>query len=38
LALQAGYRYLYFDYRKSSGFFVDNTTSGVFFGVTITLK
>jgi hypothetical protein len=38
LALQAGYRYLYFDYRKFSGFFVDNTTSGVFFGVTITLK
>jgi hypothetical protein len=38
LALQAGYRYLYFDYRRASGFFVDNTTSGVFFGVTITLK
>jgi hypothetical protein len=38
LVLQAGYRYLYFDYRKSSGFFVDNTTDGAFFGVTITLK
>jgi hypothetical protein len=38
LALQAGYRYLYFDYRKSSGYFLDNTTSGVFFGVTLTLK
>jgi len=38
LVLQAGYRYLYFDYRKSSGFFVDNTTDGAFFGVTINLK
>jgi hypothetical protein len=38
LALQAGYRYLYCDNRKATGYFVDNTTSGVFFGVTITLK
>jgi hypothetical protein len=38
LALQAGYRYLYFDYRRSSGAFLDNTTSGVVFGVSITLK
>lgn len=38
LVLQAGYRYIYFDYRRSSGFFVDNTTDGAFFGVTITLK
>jgi len=38
LVLQAGYRYIYFDYRRSSGFFVENTTDGAFFGVTITLK
>jgi hypothetical protein len=38
LALQAGYRYLYFECRKSSGYFLDNTTFGVFFGVTIALK
>jgi hypothetical protein len=38
LALQAGYRYLYFDYRRASGAFLDNTTSGVVFGVSITLK
>ena len=38
LALQVGYRYLYFDYRKSSGVFFDNATSGVLGGVTITLK
>jgi hypothetical protein len=38
LALQAGYRYMYFDYRRSSGAYLDNTTSGVVFGVTLTLK
>jgi len=38
LALQAGYRYMYFDYRLGSGAYLDNTTSGVVFGVTITLK
>jgi hypothetical protein len=38
LALQAGYRYLYFDYRRASGAYLDNATSGVVFGVSITLK
>ncbi len=38
LALQAGYRYLYFDYRRASGVYLDNTTNGVIFGVSITLK
>jgi hypothetical protein len=38
LALQAGYRYLYFDYRRASGAYLDNTTAGVVFGVSITLK
>jgi len=38
LALEAGYRYLYFDYRRASGAFLDNTTSGVVFGVTLTLN
>jgi hypothetical protein len=38
LALQVGYRYLYFDYRKVSGVYFDTATSGVFFGVTIDLK
>ena len=38
LALQAGYRYLYFDYRRSTGSFVDTATSGVIFGVSIALK
>ncbi|MGA7915640.1 MAG: hypothetical protein WCA00_10425 [Candidatus Acidiferrales bacterium] len=37
-ALQAGYRYLYFDYRRSSGISLDTATSGVLFGVSITLK
>jgi hypothetical protein len=38
LALQVGYRYLYFDYRRVSGAFLDTATSGVLFGVSITLK
>jgi hypothetical protein len=38
LALQAGYRYLYFDYRRASGAYLDTATSGVIFGVSITLK
>jgi hypothetical protein len=38
LALQVGYRYLYFDYRRSTGVYFDTATSGVFFGVTIDLK
>jgi hypothetical protein len=38
MALQAGYRYLYFDYRRASGAYLDTTTSGVIFGVSITLK
>jgi hypothetical protein len=38
IALQVGYRYLYFDYRKSSGVHFDAATSGVLFGVSITLK
>ncbi|MGC2526411.1 MAG: hypothetical protein WA639_01590 [Candidatus Acidiferrum sp.] len=38
LALQVGYRYLYFDYRRSSGTYFDTATSGVLFGVSITLK
>jgi hypothetical protein len=38
LALQAGYRYLYFDYRRASGAYLDTATSGVLFGVSITLK
>jgi hypothetical protein len=38
LALQAGYRYLYFDYRRSRGSFIDTATSGVIFGVSIGLK
>ncbi len=38
LALQVGYRYLYFDYRKVSGVYFDTATSGLFFGVTIDLK
>ena len=38
LALQVGYRYLYFDYRRSTGVYFDAATSGVFFGVTINLK
>jgi hypothetical protein len=38
LALQAGYRYLYFDYRRSAGSFIDIATSGVIFGVSISLK
>jgi hypothetical protein len=37
-SLQAGYRYLYFDYRRSTGSFIDTATSGVIFGVSITLK
>jgi hypothetical protein len=38
LALQVGYRYLYFDYRRVSGAFLDTATSGVLCGVSITLK
>jgi len=38
LALQAGYRYLYFDRRRGSGAYLDVATSGVIFGVSITLK
>lgn len=38
VALQAGYRYLYFDYRRSTGSFIDTATSGVIFGVSIALK
>jgi hypothetical protein len=38
LALQAGYRYLYFDRRRASGTYLDVATSGVLFGVSITLK
>jgi|HubBroStandDraft_6_1064221.scaffolds.fasta_scaffold134011_3 hypothetical protein len=38
LALQVGYRYLYFDYRRSTGSFVNTATAGVLFGVSITLK
>jgi hypothetical protein len=38
LALQAGYRYLYFDKRRASGTYLDVATSGVLFGVSITLK
>jgi hypothetical protein len=38
MALQAGYRYLYFDYRRASGAYLDTATSGVIFGVSITLK
>jgi hypothetical protein len=38
LALQAGYRYLYFDYLRTSGVYLNTATSGVVFGVTLTLK
>ena len=38
LALQAGYRYLYFDYRRGTGSFIDIATSGVIFGASISLK
>jgi hypothetical protein len=38
LALQVGYRYLYFDRRRASGAYLDVATSGVLFGVSITLK
>ncbi len=38
LALQVGYRYLYFDYRRSSGTYLDTATSGLVAGVSITLK
>jgi hypothetical protein len=40
LTLQAGYRYLYVDYRKNGGLdaVITSTTSGVIFGVTIVLK
>ncbi len=38
LALQVGYRYLYFDYRRVSGAYLDTATSGVLVGVSITLK
>jgi hypothetical protein len=38
LTLQAGYRYLNVDYRKSSGVIFNATTSGVIFGATLNLK
>jgi len=38
LVLQAGYRYLYFDRPRASGIYLDVATSGVLFGVSITLK
>jgi hypothetical protein len=38
VVLQAGYRYLFFDYRRSAGSFIDTATSGVLFGVTLSLK
>jgi hypothetical protein len=38
LALQVGYRYLYFDYLRTSGAYLNTATSGVVFGVSITLK
>jgi hypothetical protein len=38
LALQAGYRYLYFDYRRATGSYLDVATSGALIGVSITLK
>ena len=38
LALQAGYRYLYFDRRRASGTYLDVATSGVPFGVSTTLN
>ena len=31
LAVQAGYRYLYFDCRRASGAYLDRATSGVIF-------
>jgi hypothetical protein len=36
--LQAGYRYLFIDYRTSRAFIFNATTSGVVFGVTLNLK
>jgi hypothetical protein len=36
--LQAGYRYLFIDYRTSRAFIFNVTTSGVAFGVTLNLK
>jgi hypothetical protein len=36
--LQAGYRYLFIDYRTSRAFIFNATTSGVAFGVTLSLK
>jgi hypothetical protein len=36
--LQAGYRYLFIDYRTSRSFIFNATTSGVMFGVTLNLK
>ena len=36
--LQAGYRYLFIDYRTSRAFIFNATTSGVAFGVTLNLK
>jgi hypothetical protein len=36
--LQAGYRYLYVDYRNSRGVVFNVTTSGVVFGLTRTIK
>jgi hypothetical protein len=38
LALQVGYRYLYFDYRRASGAYLATATSGVLIGVSISLK
>jgi hypothetical protein len=37
LTLQAGYRYLYVNYR-SGGTIIQPTTSGVLFGATLNLK
>jgi hypothetical protein len=38
VALQVGYRYLYFDYRRAGGGYLDTATSGALVGVSITLK
>jgi len=40
VTLQAGYRYLYFDYSKggSANPFINTALSGVIFGATLTLK
>jgi hypothetical protein len=38
LVLQAGYRYLNIDYRRTRGVVFNATTAGVIFGATLTLK